>query len=219
MLLTFLDWLQNGLGKGKGDDAQSWSQALLGSLNFWNLLEGTHLLMLMLFAGTIMLVDLRLLGVAFKNTRVSVISNKVLPLTVAGFALMVITGLGLFFAKPVPYYHNLWFRLKLVFLAVAMINIVIFHYKVQRDQAAWDSAVATPAKAKLSAVASLASWVLVILMGRLIAYNFVECGKPQADWINAVQACETSEHGAQSLDHQIIIKGLDGKIKFQGKSQ
>jgi hypothetical protein len=217
MLLTFLDWLQNGLGKGKGEDAQSWSQALLGSLNFWNLLEGTHLLMLMLFAGTIFLVDLRLLGVAFKKTRVSVISARVLPLTVAGFGLMVLTGLALFFAKPVPYYHNLWFRLKLVFLAVAMINIVVFHYRVQKDQAAWDTAPKPPTSARISAVVSLSSWVLVILMGRLIAYNFVECGKPLPAWVNAVEECQTSEHGAQSLDGHILIKGLDGKIVFEGK--
>lgn len=219
MILTFLTWLQNSLGKGKADDAQSWSQALLGSLNFWNLLEGTHLLMLMLFAGTIMLVDLRLLGVAYKKTKVSVISEKVLPLTVAGFVLMVITGLALFFAKPVPYYHNFWFRLKLVFLAAAMINIMIFHYRVQKDQAAWDDAPRPPTKARISAVVSLASWVLVIIMGRLIAYNFVECGKPLPDWVNAVEECATSEHGAQSLDKTVIIKDLQGKITFQGKAQ
>ena len=53
MIRAFLVWLQTTLGKGPGPDDQSWSEALLGSLNFWGLLEGTHLLTLMLFAGTI----------------------------------------------------------------------------------------------------------------------------------------------------------------------
>ena len=43
MIREALVWLQNELGKGAGDTAQSWSEALLGSLNFWGLLEGTHL--------------------------------------------------------------------------------------------------------------------------------------------------------------------------------
>ena len=71
-------WLEHSLGKGPSPDGQSWSEALLGSLNFWGLLEGTHLIALMLFAGTIMVVDLRLLGVTFRKTRVSVISDAIL---------------------------------------------------------------------------------------------------------------------------------------------
>jgi len=205
MILAFLTWLQESLGKGKGDDAQSWSQALISSLNFWSILEGTHLLMLMLFAGTILVVDLRLLGVTFRKTRVSVISSKILPLTVAGFILMIITGAALFFAKPVYYYHNLWFRLKLVFLIAAMINIVVFHYRVQKNQDAWDLEATPPASARLSAVVSLFAWTSVIFFGRLIPYNFVECGKPMPDWLNAAQECSTSEHGAQSLDGKITL--------------
>jgi hypothetical protein len=207
MILAFLTWLQESLGKGKGADAQSWSQALLGSLNFWNIMEGSHLLMLMLFAGTIMVVDLRLLGIAFRKTPVSVISTKVLPLTVAGFVLMVGTGLVLFYAKPVFYYHNLWFRLKLLFILLAMINIVVFHYRVQKSQGAWDANPKPPVSARVSAAVSLSAWILVILMGRLIAYNFVECSKPLPDWVNAVEECSTSEHGAMSLDGKITMAG------------
>ncbi|HEX3888098.1 MAG TPA: hypothetical protein VHW05_11430, partial [Phenylobacterium sp.] len=85
MIGAFLTWLEHSLGKGPGSDAQSWSEALLGSLNFWSLLEGTHLIALMLFAGTIFVVDLRLLGVTFRKTRVSVISDAILPLTVFSF--------------------------------------------------------------------------------------------------------------------------------------
>jgi hypothetical protein len=207
MILSILTWLQNSLGKGHGDDAQSWSQALLGSLNFWNLLEGTHLITLMVFAGTIFIVDLRLLGVIFRGTKVSVVSDKVLPLTVAGFILMVLTGLALFYAKPIFYYHNIWFRAKLIFILAAMINIVVFHYRVQKNIAAWDDAPSPPSSAKISAVLSLSAWLLVIVMGRFIAYNWFECGKPQTDFINWAQSCSTSEHGAMSPNGKITLVG------------
>lgn len=199
MIRDFLAWLQNSLGKGEGDIAQSWSEALLGSLNFWGLLEGTHVLALMLFAGTILVVDLRLLGVTFRKTPVSLLSAKVLPLTVVGFAIMLITGLALFYAKPLAYYHNIWFRAKLIFLLLAVINIAIFHLRVQRNQAAWDRMERPPASARASAAVSLLAWVLVITMGRFMAYSWFECGKPIPAWINAVQECALTDEGDVDL--------------------
>lgn len=199
MIREFLVWLQTELGKGQGEYPMSWSEALLGSLNFWGLLEGTHLLSLMLFAGTIFVVDLRLLGVTFRRTPVSVLSDKVLPLTVFGFVLVVLTGLALFYAKPLVYFHNIWFRAKLVFIALALINIVVFHLRVQRNRHEWDAAPRPPVAARTSAILSLASWVVVITLGRFIAYDWYECGKPIPEWANTVQQCAASEKGAVSL--------------------
>lgn len=200
MIRDTLVWMATKLGKGPGEYDPSWSEALASSLNFWGLLEGTHVLSLMLFAGTIFLVDFRLLGLAFRRIPVSVISDRVLPLTVFGFVLMVATGVALFYAKPLLYYHNLWFRLKLIFLAVAMINIVIFHFRVQRNRAEWDAAVTLPAAARMSALVSLVSWIAVITMGRFIAYDWVNCGKPLPHWINAAQECSLSQDGAMDLE-------------------
>lgn len=207
MIREFLVWLQDHLGKGAGDMAQSWSEQLLGSLNFWALVEGTHLLTLMLFAGTILFVDLRLLGLTFQRTPVSLISRRILPMTVLGFAVMVITGLALFFAKPLFYYHNIWFRAKLVFLALALLNIVIFHVRAHRNQEAWDNLPKPPADVRLLAALSLTSWLMVIIMGRFMAYSWFDCGKPIPHWINAVQECSTSEHGAVDATSLTAIGG------------
>ena len=198
MIRDFLVWMAK-FGKGPGEYDPSWSDLLASSLNFWGLLEGTHVLSLMLFAGTIFVVDLRLLGVIFKKTPVSVISDRILPLTVFGMVIMVATGAALVFAKPLLYYHNIWFRLKLIFLAVAFINIIVFHFRVQRNIAAWDSAPKPPASARVSAAVSLGCWILVIAFGRFIAYDWYNCGKPLPDWANAIEECKTSETGAVDL--------------------
>ena len=198
MIAAFLNWLEHSLGK-HGPAGQSWSEALLGSLNFWNLLEGTHLIVLMLFAGTIMVVDLRLLGVTFRKTKVSVISDRVLPLTIFSFIFVVITGLGLLYAKPIFYYHTIWFRVKMVFLALALLNIMVFHGQVQKTIGTWDADETPPAPARFSAAASLILWTLVILCGRFIPYNWYECGKPQSDFINWVEECKTSEKGEENM--------------------
>ncbi|WP_337188754.1 DUF6644 family protein [Phenylobacterium sp.] len=198
MVRDFVVWLAS-LGKGSGEYDPSWSEMLASTLNVWGLLEGTHVLSLMLFAGTIFLVDFRLLGIGFRNTPVSVISERVLPLTVAGFILMVLTGVALFYAKPLVYYHNIWFRLKLVFLVIAAVNIFVFHVRVQRDRAVWDTAPRPPAKARISALVSIVAWITVITFGRFIAYDWYECGKPLPHWANVIQECATSEYGAIDL--------------------
>jgi hypothetical protein len=199
LLSDFFDWLQNNWGAQTPGDGTSYSQLLLSSLNFWGLLEGTHLLMLMLFFGTILLVDLRMLGVTFREYPLSVLSRRVLPLTVTAFLIMLITGVLLFFAKPEIYWHNLWFRMKLIMLVVAVANIVIFHFMVQKNEAEWDALPSPPRKVKISALVSLTSWILIIAFGRFIAYNWFECGKPQPDWVNAAQECAASSKGAQNL--------------------
>src|SRR5436190_1227466 len=178
MIAQFLNWLQHGWGKGPTPDGQSFSELLLGSLNFWSLLEGTHLIALMLFAGTILVVDLRLLGVTFRKTKVSVVSDSILPLTVFSFIFVVITGLALLFAKPLFYYHNIWFRAKMILLAVALINILIFHGRTQRTMDSWDADEKPPRAARLAAAGSLIAWMLVITCGRFIPYDWFECGKP-----------------------------------------
>jgi len=201
LLHDFFVWVQHGLGKGSGETAMSWSEALLGSLNFWGLLEGTHLLTIMLFFGTIMIVDLRMLGVVFRNTPFSQISAKVLPMTVTGFVILIITGMPLFIARPADgeppiYYHNIFFRVKMLLIVLAMINLVIFHQRAEKNQALWDNDPKPPKGVRFSAVLSLTIWIAVIACGRYIAYNFFNCGQPMPAWLNAVQECAASDQGA-----------------------
>ena len=113
---------------------------------------------------------------------------------------MIATGVGLFYAKPLLYYHNFWFRIKLVFLVIAAVNIMIFHFRVQRNIAEWDTAATPPRAARLSAMVSIASWILVITFGRFIAYDWFDCGKALPHWVNVAQECAISEQGALDVE-------------------
>ena len=175
MFHDLLQWLQDVPGAVDGDPSTSWSQVLAGSLHLWALIEGTHVLSLMLFAGTILMVDLRMLGLAFKDVPYSTLNNKILSYTIAGFALVMITGLVLFYSNPVHYYHSVWFRAKVIFIILASANIFWFHYKTQKSLADWDTLANPPAGVKLAASLSLASWIFVIIFGRLTAFEFFQC--------------------------------------------
>lgn len=200
MFESFFHWLSWELGKGKAPDAVSWSQLIHESFNFWNIMEGTHLITVGLFFGTILMVDLRLLGLLFRKVPVSEVSDRVLPMTVVGFLTLIVTGILAFMSKPEEYYHNLFFRTKMLVLLIAIINLAIFHFKVQKTQGAWDKSENPPRAAKLSATISLVSWLIVISCGRLIAYNFFDCGKPLPSYINALAECATSQAGIATLE-------------------
>lgn len=158
-------------------DGQAWSIALRESFLVWSALEASHVMTLMVFVGTIIIVDLRLLGVLFTKTSISAIEKRLLPMTMIGFAVLIITGLLLFYAKPLTYYNNMYFRLKLVVIALAMINIMVFHFRVQRSQGKWDDMPKPPTSARVIAFISISSWILVVIFGRLIAYgDWFHCG-------------------------------------------
>lgn len=180
----------------------SWSAQLLSSDRLWMLLEGTHVLTLMLFAGTILFVDLRLLGVAFRNVAVSRVADQVLPLTVGGFAVLLVTGSLLFFSNPLEYWHNFSFRLKLVFLFAAAINIFWFHIRVQASRPEWDEAPVPPRAVRASGAASIGLWFVVIFAGRYMAYDWTKCMNPGA-LISAIAQCEIYDETLAHVDAEI----------------
>ena len=169
---------------------QPTSIALRESLFLWPLLESTHVLTLMLFAGTTTMLDLRLLGVAFSGVAASQFTGRLLPWTRGSFAVMAVTGLLLVYANPAHYYLNIFFRVKVLLLIVAGLNIWWFHARVHQRLAEWDTAPRSPKAARLAAVVSLAAWTGVIVTGRMMAYNWFDCDmQPQSALVNWAAGC------------------------------
>jgi hypothetical protein len=103
---------------------------------------------------------------------------------------MVISGVLLFFAIPLRTYHNVFFRLKAVLLLLAALNAWVFHNGgMYRRLGEWDTAAATPRAAKLAGAASLALWVAIIFSGRMIAYNWFDCDKPEPAIVDVLAGC------------------------------
>ena len=209
MISRWMAYLQYQLGAvpdaaGKLDGYSSWSAQLQGSLRWWMLLEGTHVLTLMVFAGSILFVDLRLLGLALPGTPVSRVSRSLLPLTVASFAVLVATGTLIYLSKPFDYYHNFAFRAKLVLLALAAINIFVFHFKVQANLPQWDDAPVPPAPARRAAFFSLALWVLVIAAGRGMAYDRFTCAEA-GPTIAALAGCDTQQATLAAISGEVSL--------------
>jgi len=134
------------------------------------LVETIHVLTLTLFLGFAVLLDLRLLGVCLKRRRVSEVLGQLNPYLFVGFAIMIVSGLLLFSGDPPAFWGTFFFKIKMVFLILAGLNVLIFNATIGRKVAEWDLAAQTPRAAKVAAIVSITLWVLIIAAGRAIAY-------------------------------------------------
>ncbi len=168
-----------------------WSVALHESLYGYPIVESIHVWALCLFVGLAVVLDLRLTGLSFTNVPVSQIARRILPWTTFGFVVMVISGILLFYAIPVRSYQNIFFRVKLLLLVLAGINAWVFH---PRGIQPWDRDPVPPRSARFAGWASLVLWMTIIFCGRMIAYNWFDCDRPdQSHIIRTLASCEAPD--------------------------
>ena len=163
-LLGFCQWLGSTHG----------SIALHESIWAYPIIESVHVLTLCLFLGLTVMLDLRLLGVTMVCARASEVEGRLLPWTIAGFAVMVVTGALLFYAIPVKTYLNVFFRAKVAFLVLAGVNVAVFQQTIAQSMDRWDSDPVPPLRARLAAGVSLVLWAGIVIAGRMIAYNWFD---------------------------------------------
>ena len=142
----------------------------IGGTWWFPLLESVHVLAATLVFGAILTVDLRLLGLAGRRYRVSLLVGELVPWSVGAFLVSVTTGVGLFITRADWYVDNAAFQIKLALLLMAGINIAIFHLRTLRTVGAWDQSASAPLAARLAGAASLTLWVGVMLAGRWVGH-------------------------------------------------
>ncbi len=160
-IAAFLKWLE----------ASGLATRIRDSLFLFPLIESTHVLGLALVFGTIAIIDLRLLGIASTERSFQRMASDILKWTWAAFALTALTGALMFITNASVYYHNFFFRTKMLLLALAGINMLFFELTAGRTIHRWDQAPSAPRTGKAVAVLSLALWIGIIFMGRIIGFT------------------------------------------------
>ena len=133
-----------------------------------------HVVSMCLFAGTILAMDLRLLGVGHMQTPFSQVQRRLFPWQIAGMVLASITGLTLVFGNPMNYFANIIFWTKMMAMGIAGLNALAFHFITEYTLVDWDAGATPPFGAKLAGGLSIALWANVIMAGRLIPYNWFQ---------------------------------------------
>jgi len=154
-------WLQNTL----------LAQFIAGSAWAFPAIETVHVIAIALVVGSISIVDLRLLDVSWKTHRVTDLTQEILPWTWGFFIVAVITGLLMFISDAASYALNFAFQIKLLLMALAGANMLVFHMLIEPGIASWDVNKSTPASARIAAGLSLTFWIGVVAYGRWIAFT------------------------------------------------
>ena len=160
-IVGWCQWLQN----------TSLSTAISQSDLLFPVIEGSHILGLSLSVGLITILDLRFLGLAFAGEPVSKIMKQLMPWSLLGFAVMIITGGLLFITQAEKAYGNTFFRIKFLLLLLAGLNALYYQLRFYPKMQEWDIALSTPLDVRVCAVLSLVFWVGVIACGRTMAYE------------------------------------------------
>lgn len=145
-------------------EASSFGSFARGSSFAYPLANLVHLLGLVLLIGGIGLVDLRLVG-AFRGLPLATLSRALTPLALGGLLLMTLSGPVLFAADAASLVKSDLFRWKLVLIGVALLNALAFR-RLWREE---DGEPRTALRAM--AAGSIALWLMVAALGRLIAYS------------------------------------------------
>jgi Family of unknown function (DUF6644) len=151
MLLPFFEWM----------NALPVSQAIGASIWIYPLVQAIHLVFLALFAGGIMIVDLRLLGFGIRSKPVAEVARDARPWMITGFLGLVATGLPQLMQNASREYYSEFFWYKMYLIAFGLILMLTIRRKLTQ-------ATETSVAGKVVALISMAVWTGVTINARLI---------------------------------------------------
>lgn len=150
---------------------QGFENSALGTLvrqSIWMfpVIQCFHLLALALLGGTVIALDMRMLGLGLQTPSVPDLARKLHPWMLIGLITIIVTGVLMFLSEAVKCYYSPPFFYKMGFLLVA----TIYTFTVRRRVAASEPGSVSPGRFKLTALLSMTLWFAVAFSGRWIAF-------------------------------------------------
>ena len=156
------------------------ASGIRNSLYYFPMLEATHVIGLSIVFGTILIVDLRLLGIASRQRNFDHLSQDLMKWTWAAFVLVVVTGALMFTTNARVYADNTAFRIKLILIALAGINMAVFEMTAGRQIHIWGNDPKAPTVGRIAGGLSIFLWVCVIFAGRVVGFSTTGAEAKQA---------------------------------------
>lgn len=156
MLLGFFEWCET----------TRIGTAVRDSLWLFPVIEATHLLGLALLGGSLLVVDLRMLGWGLRDRPIAELARHVRPWLWAALGIMVATGVPLFLSEAVKCYYNPAFWLKMRTLPLALLFTLVVRERMTRNPA-----LDTSVRSRLAGGVSVALWLTVAAAGRWIGFS------------------------------------------------
>jgi hypothetical protein len=147
-----------------------WGTTIRESLWLFPVIETVHIFGIILLVGATSILDLRLMGLSFRDESVSLLAGRFIPWALAGFIIQVVTGFLLFSSEATKMQGNLGFRIKMLLILIAGINALVFHSVAYKSVGKWDRDPVGPLSARAAGLISILLWFGIVAAGRWIAY-------------------------------------------------
>jgi hypothetical protein len=167
MMSQFLDLIAFFEDSGVADAIRE-NDALFPSI------ESVHVVAICLVVGSILVLDMRLLGFASINRPVGRLTKAILPLTWSAFVVAASSGFLLFISHATKYLANGYFIAKMFLICAAGLNMIVFHAVTAKDLPKWEEQTLPPPRARLAGALSVLFWIAVVACGRWIGFTMQE---------------------------------------------
>ena len=151
------------------------NSAIAGSIRegdvLFPLIESVHVVAICLVVGSILVLDLRLLGLASIHRPVSRLAHAILPVTWSAFVIAATSGFLMFISNATKYLANGYFVAKMLLICVAGLNMIIFHGISAKDLPQWEKERSPPLRARLASALSILLWIAIVACGRWIGFT------------------------------------------------
>ena len=160
LIFVFCQWLEQ----------TSVGTAIRESLWLFPVIETVHIFGIILLVGGTSILDLRLMGLTFRDEAVSKLAGRFLPWAWAGFIIQVVTGLLMFASEATKMYINTAFQVKMLMIVAAGVNAFVFHSLAYQSVGKWEKDPVAPKSARVAGLISILFWFGIVAAGRWIAY-------------------------------------------------
>jgi len=144
--------------------------AIRESLWLFPVIETVHIFGIILLVGGTSILDLRLMGLTFREEPVTKLAKRFLPWAWAGFIIQVTTGLLMFASEATKMYVNTAFQIKMLMILAAGVNAFVFHSLAYQSVGKWEKDPVAPISARIAGLISILFWFGSVAAGRWIAY-------------------------------------------------
>ena len=134
------------------------------------IIQSVHILGIAVVMGSVVMLDLRILGLAVPSQKISEMIERLMPFMWWALASNFVSGAFFLFGRPNRYFNNPVFGWKVSFLIPAILIALFFHIMSRTEESYWELNSTRLWAARGIAIVSLGLWVMVAMAGRWIAY-------------------------------------------------
>jgi hypothetical protein len=135
--------------------------------------QSVHIVAIGVVLGSAFMIDLRILGWAGRDQTLAQTTARFGPWLSWALCVLLVTGAALVVGEPARELLAFSFWLKMALVAIGAVLAMVFQRSVRRHEGRWEKALVNRQGIKVLAVVTFVIWVCVVVLGRLIAYDYV----------------------------------------------